>query len=157
MNAITLFLLLSFSVAGFCQSERDAIIKTSKEFSSYYVNGDMKAIAESYTEDAIVLAPGRELLKGRQAIFDFWNGLPKVSLLSHEAIPDSIIISGNVAYDYGYVYTALKPEPGKSPDRKSQSKYYIIWEKSQDGKWRMKMDVWNTRDPQWASLPQNKK
>ena len=93
------------------------------------------------------MALGQDVIVGREAIFAFWDSLPKVRIKSHRAAPDTIVISGNQAYDYGYIHVAHYSIEGELQKEKSASKYFIIWEKTPKDGWNMKMDMWNSRNP----------
>lgn len=122
------------------------IIATSNRFSEAFVAGNTQAMVDFYTEDAIVMAPARDVLTGKQQIFDFWSAVPK-NLVSHRCVPDTIVISGNEAHDYGYIFSSTKNADGSITAERTTAKYYIIWRKDA-GTWRMKLDMWNSRSPQ---------
>jgi ketosteroid isomerase-like protein len=147
-------IILTFSVQVFSQSgDEKAIRAASAKFSSDYVAGDFRAMADAYTANAVLMAPAREIITGRENIFMFWNGLPKTSaLLKHKVVPERIFINGNEAHDHGYFYTQSQ-KPGEEPGPVLSAKYYILWEKDGIGVWRMKMDMWNSRDPEQSKNP----
>src|SRR5262249_16014535 len=53
---------------GAADPARDAIEKGDKAFSDAFAKGDFKALAATYAEDAIVLPPDADMVKGRAAI-----------------------------------------------------------------------------------------
>ena len=149
---IKIFLLAAVIGCGAPSSEDNAaaaIRQLSGKFSSDYIRSDFEAIANAYAEDAVIMPPGRDAIKGRKAIFDFWSGLPKTyRLLIHRIEPDTIFVMGNEAHDYGYFFTQSQKE-GEDAGPVLSAKYYIVWEKDKAGDWKMKMDMWNMRDPEW--------
>ncbi len=144
----TLFLLLLLPVLAKAQTPDEiAIRKASAQFSANYVRGDFQAMADQYTENAVVMAPAREVMVGRAAILEFWKSTtPPVS---HESVPEKIEIDGTVAHDYGYFFTQSQ-KPGEPPGPLNSAKYYIRWQKGADGVWRMALDMWNSRKPGWS-------
>lgn len=145
-----LFCLFLISCTLTFAQENDIINikKTSTEFSQNYIKGDFQALANAYTDSALLFPPSRDVIVGRKAIFDFWKGLPSSStLLSHRSEPERIIVSGNEAHDYGYYYTETQ-KSGESEIKRFSAKYYILWIKTDQG-WKMKMDMWNSRDSNW--------
>lgn len=142
----SLFLSL-ISMAAFAQSPDElAIRKASREFSADYVRGDFQAMTDRYTDDAVLMAPARDVLSGRTAILEFWKGTTVPA--THESVPERIIIEGNTAHDYGYFYVQTQ-KPGEPPGPVNSAKYYIRWQKGADGAWRMALDMWNTRQAGW--------
>ncbi len=149
-NSIVTVSFILIAAAAQAQSEISKIVKTSAHFSKDYVEGNIEGVANAYAIDGILMAPGKEIIVGRKAIYDFWMSLPKSKLLAHRTKSDTIIIKRNEAHDYGYGFVTLKPEnPNDTPKEQSLFKYYILWEKDKQGNWKMKMDVWNTRDSNW--------
>ncbi|MBL7850547.1 MAG: DUF4440 domain-containing protein [Cyclobacteriaceae bacterium] len=127
-------------------SDEQLIRKASRQFSADYVRGDFVAMSEHYTEEALVMAPGRDALVGKAAILEFWQ--TTTVPLTHESVPEKIVIEGDVAYDYGYFYVQTQ-KPGEPPGPTNSAKYYIRWKKGSDGVWRMAFDMWNSRSANW--------
>lgn len=145
------FLLSGLCCLGqmFAQSkDHREIIQQSAQFSAYYVQGNFKGMADTYTEDALLFPPGKDIVVGKAAILSFWENLPKTILLSHKTVPEKIIIKGKEAHDYGYYFVQSQKE-GEAPGPVFSAKYYIIWVKDKDRGWKMKMDMWNSRNADW--------
>lgn len=145
---VLLTVLLISSVLSAQTKEENVIRQLSVEFSRFYMEGDFQAMANAYTDSAILMAPAEDIIIGKKAILDFWVGLPTTSkLLLHKYEPEEIIIKGNEAYEYGYYFT----ESQKIGEEKKirSAKYYVIWVKTKKDGWKMKMDMWNARNPEW--------
>jgi ketosteroid isomerase-like protein len=127
-------------------TDEQAIRKASLQFSANYVRGDFAAMTNHYTDDALVMAPGREAITGKTAILEFWK--TTTVPLNHESVPEKIVIEGDVAHDHGYFYVQTQ-KPGEPAGPLNSAKYYIQWKKGSDGQWRMAVDMWNTRQPGW--------
>ena len=54
--------------------DKATIQSLSDQFAKAFNAGDAAAVAALYTEDAIILPPGGEMMKGRSAIQAFWKG-----------------------------------------------------------------------------------
>jgi len=54
--------------------DKATIQSLSDQFAKAFNTGDAAAVAALYTEDAIILPPGGEMMKGRSAIQAFWKG-----------------------------------------------------------------------------------
>lgn len=110
------------------------------EFESAFANDDAAGIASLYTDDAIVLPPGGEIVQGRQNIQQFWQsvmnlGIKKVKLeiLEVEQIGDTIIEMGSAS---------LLGEESQVLDK---GKYIVIW-KQQNSQWRIRRDIFNSNN-----------
>ena len=119
----------------------DAIKRTGAEFSRLYMRGDARGMAAIYTEDGAILPPGRPIIKGRQAIEQYWTLGPGVTVVEHRTTPDSIIVRGDIAYDWG-TYLARNARDGQ-PGNPAHGKYVIVWRVQPDGRWLMHLDIWN--------------
>lgn len=145
MNRLIILFLIPTAVFGQSADEL-AIRNASREFSAEYVRGDFQAMTARYTEDAILMAPSRDVRTGREAILEFWKGTTVP--FTHESVPERIIIENNSAHDYGYFYVQTQ-KPGEPPGPVTSAKYYIRWQKDADGVWRMALDMWNSRQTGW--------
>ncbi|XP_077984437.1 uncharacterized protein LOC144439062 [Glandiceps talaboti] len=105
-----------------------------------YTSGDMKALAQQYTEDCKLMVPGKEIQIGRQAIEDVHikmkaMGIAKMTLKSQECGGTG---DGDTAYDQGS-YETIK-EDGTVAD---VGKYLVIWKKV-DGVYLLKIDMFSS-------------
>lgn len=102
--------------------------------------GDMVAYTELYyTEDAIVLAPNADPVKGRDYIIEFFGIFPDFEMES-EII--DLYGAKDMAYVYGfYALDFIDEIPGDS------GKYIEIWRKQEDGSWKITHDIFNTSIP----------
>lgn len=112
-------------------------------FSKYYMNKEYDSLALCCTEDAVILPPGADLIKGREAIKQRWILPDGVDILLHQVTPDTIEIVGLTAYDIGYYEGKTKRKDGSISEWKG--KYLIVWKKV-DGQWKIYADAWNRVD-----------
>lgn len=108
-------------------------------FEAAFVESNARAIADLYTEDAMLLPAGTDFIKGRQAIQQYWqsamdNGVNQVKLhiLEIEDHADTAISTGE--------YT-LTGKEGQTMDR---GKYMVMWKHDDDGDWKLYRDIWTT-------------
>ena len=120
---------------------RAAIVATSREFSARYERGDTPGMVALYTPDGVILPPGRDASSGPAALAAYWTRAPGVRVLEHRATPDSIVVVGPVAYDWGRYFVRTQDSTGTS--RETHGKYVIVWRESPPGTWRMHVDMWN--------------
>lgn len=144
-----LMILLTASSITFAQSpyEIDAIQRVADNFSSSYIKGDYTAMANFYTDDAVLMSPGQDMIYGKDAIYKFWSRDPTYHQTFHRSKSDKLEIIGNLAIDNGYWYSKAITK-GKEGDLYS-GKYLIIWKKNDKGEWRMYHDIWNNRAKGW--------
>lgn len=109
-------------------------------FSKHYTSGDYNALASAYSEEGIILPPGADIIKGREAIKNRWILPEGVSVPYHKIAPLEINIVGNHAYDIGYYEGKTIRKDGSEVSWKG--KYLIVWKK-EDGKWKIYADAWN--------------
>lgn len=112
----------------------------SREFSARYERGDAPGMAAIYTDDAVIFPPGRAAIAGRAGIEAYWRLSPGERITSHVVTPDSVVLEGATAYDWGTFRV--------SGERNGQpfsggGKYLIVWRDAGAGDWRMHLDMWN--------------
>ncbi len=138
----TLVLALAWVVsAAPARSEdvRHAVEAGNRAFITAFLRGDATAIANLYTEDAQVIAPGSPAASGRPAIAAFWqksidSGVKEVTLETAEAES-----AGDFAYETGIVRLVAKD------GTTSEARYVVIWRRI-DGKWMLHRDIWNSSE-----------
>jgi ketosteroid isomerase-like protein len=125
------------------QNDIDQILANIKAFSNAYMNLDYEAIANSYTEDGIILPPGGDIITGRAAIKKRWTLPEGVKIPLHKITPTEITIIGDIAHDIGYYEGRTLKKDGTEVSWKG--KYLIIWKKI-NGDWKIYADAWNRID-----------
>ena len=119
----------------------DEISEANKSFMESFNNGDMKAVAQHYTEDAKLFPSNSEIVKGKEAIEAFWSGAITMGVKKVLLETASAESFGNTAIEEGK-YT-LYAENEMVIDK---GKYIVIWEQV-EGKWLLDRDIWNTSNP----------
>ena len=119
-----------------------AIEAANARFSEAFARGDAKALASMYTSDAIVFPPDSEMIRGNEAIGDFWKatrngGVRDVALTTVE-----VGQSGDVAYEVGKVSLTVQAH-GNEPTT-AGAKYVVVWKRQTDGSWKLHRDIWNS-------------
>src|SRR5262245_31245579 len=82
---------------------REAVEAGNRAFIKAFLQGDATAVANLYTKDAQVIAPGSPVARGRSAIAAFWqksidSGIKDVALETAE-----VESAGKLAYETGIV------------------------------------------------------
>jgi uncharacterized protein (TIGR02246 family) len=120
-------------------SVREAVDAGNYFFRKAFDARDAQAIAELYTDDARVIAPGAEPAAGRAAIADFWAGvLRDTKTVRLETL--SVESDGNLAFEEGVVQ--LTANDGSA----SAARYLVVW-KRVGRRWHLHRDIWNAGVP----------
>jgi uncharacterized protein (TIGR02246 family) len=119
--------------------DKATIQSLSDQFAKAFNAGDAAAVAALYTEDAIILPPGGEMMKGRSAIQAFWKGAAEQfgngKLTTLEVKP----LGNEAAREIGTFSFRTKG----SQSQEITGKYVVVWEKV-GSEWKLATDIWNT-------------
>ena len=109
---------------------------------------DIVAYTEMYyAEDAIVLPPNADPVKGRDYIVEFFGVFPDFEM-EFEIV--ELYGAKDMAYVYGfYTLDFIDEIPGDS------GKYIEIWRKQEDGSWKITHDIFNTSIPMPALMEED--
>jgi uncharacterized protein (TIGR02246 family) len=124
---------------------RSEIRNADDVFEKVFSLGDASGLAELYTEQAMVFPTGSDIVKGKDAIRNFWKGAMDMGI--KEAKLDILEIEqhGDVAIEVGQYQ--LKGAGGVIMDR---GKYVVAW-KQESGQWKLHRDIWNTNQSPQSS------
>ena len=123
------------------QEATEAIQAQALKFSAAYVDGDTDTLVDIYTEDGMAAPSGRDFIVGREALRPYWTLPGNTRVLRHKTTPTSFVVDGDHAYDWG-IYEGQSERDGEILPPFS-GKYLIVWERGDDGVWRMAADMWN--------------
>ncbi len=131
---------LSLATAPALAQDRATIEKLNDAWTAAFNKGDAAAVAALYTEDAYVLPPGAEMVKGRAAIEAFWRQatqqLTDAKLMTVDVVP----LGPEAAREVGTVTLKTKTQP----PQEVTGKYVVVWRKT-GGDWKLATDIWNTK------------
>jgi uncharacterized protein (TIGR02246 family) len=118
---------------------RSAVEAGNRAFIAAFLEGDAGAVAQLYTENAQVIAPGEPVARGRSAIAAAWQktiagGVEDLSLQTLE-----VEAAGDLACETGIV--RLVSRDGRS----TQGRYVVVW-KREGGRWMLHRDIWNSEN-----------
>lgn len=123
------------------QDAEQAIGKQLDAFEAAFDAGDGKALAELYTEDAVLLPPGAERIEGRAKIAEFWQGAMDAGLEDPSLEAVEVVELGDYAYEVGALSITAQDADGQPAP--VSGKYIVIWQRGDDGTWRLHRDIWN--------------
>jgi len=117
---------------------RQAIEAAIRRYVDASNQGDATALASLYAEDAMLLPPDHEPIRGREAIGAFWRQGTDEGL---EVTNLAVEVDGNLGYLVGrYHLPATDEEPADS------GKYVMCLKRQRDGSWKLTADIWNRSD-----------
>ncbi|MBV8763718.1 MAG: SgcJ/EcaC family oxidoreductase [Hyphomicrobiales bacterium] len=129
--------LLALPLPAFAQ-DSGQIQMLNDQFADAFNRGDALTLATMYTEEAVVLPAGAPLVRGREAIQNFWKKgaeqLEGMRLTTLDVQP----LGNDAAREIG---TFVLKTKGQSPQQ-LDGKYVVIWQKD-GGKWKLSTDIWN--------------
>jgi uncharacterized protein (TIGR02246 family) len=118
-----------------------ALDRERAAFESALRSGDAAAAAAIYADDATLLAPDADILRGRSAIERFWRtgvetGIEAITLVARE-----IQRRGDVAFEVGEYALHVTPETGlRLIDR---GRYLVVLRFEADGSWRRAAEMFS--------------
>ncbi|MCW3992020.1 MAG: DUF4440 domain-containing protein [Candidatus Bathyarchaeota archaeon] len=124
---------------------QEAIKKADLKFGECVRAGDAAALAALYTEDACLMPANFEMIRGREAVKEFWGGA-----ISGLGLKDAILTTieligvGDTVTELGEYRLKIQPE-GQEPVE-DKGKYVVVWKQTDEG-WKLHWDIWNTSLP----------
>ena len=149
-TAVLFALIVASSSTAYAGSQGDdqsvreaqaAIEAANARFSEAFARGDAKALAAMYTSDAIAFPPDSEMIRGNEAIGNFWKTTRDTGVQSATLTTVDVGRSGDVAYEVGKVSLTIQPV-GKEATT-AADKYVVVWKRQSDGSWKLHRDIWN--------------
>ena len=117
-------------------STREAIEAGNQAFIATFFRGDAQAVANLYTEDAKVIAPGAAVASGHAAIAIFWQAVMDTHVKAITLNTDVVESVGDLAYEDGIVKIV------GANDEVTEGRYVVVWKKVGDT-WQLHRDIWN--------------
>lgn len=116
-----------------------AVEAASAAFVEAFNAGDAEVLAAMYTEDAVVLPPGKEAIEGRAAIqADMAGDMANMEGMvmtfeTHEvqAVPGHALEVGSYTVE------------GADGSHVDHGKFMVVWKNTDDG-WKVARDIWNS-------------
>lgn len=119
----------------------DEIRAANRSFMDLFKQADAAGVAALYTHDARLLPPDSPMMTGTDAIRSFWQGAMNMGI--REASLETVAVEGgdSLAYEIGTYTLTIQPEGGQK--KTAAGKYVVVW-KSEGGKWKLHVDIWNS-------------
>lgn len=112
-------------------------------FTAALRTGDASAATQAYADEAWLIPPAAELLRGRGAIAEYWQagldaGIDDVSLAA-----DGFDLYDNVAVEFGRYVVSLGMAEGAPVTERGR--YVVVCAKQPDGEWRWASQLMSPR------------
>ena len=127
---------------GGVREARAAIEAANARFSEAFARGDANALSAMYTSDAIAFPPDSEMIRGNEAIGEFWKATRDSGVRGAALTTVEVGRSGDFAYEVGKVSLTIQPA-GEEPTT-AVAKYVVVWKRQADGSWKLHRDIWNS-------------
>lgn len=134
------------------ESERTALMQTSREWARVAASGEPERILAYWSDDAVVMPPGQPAVAGKAAIREFvrqTSALPGFTI-TWEPERASVSDGGDVGYMIERNRVTLRDADGVV--REHFGKAVTVWRKNAAGEWRCVIDTWN-ENPTERALP----
>jgi uncharacterized protein (TIGR02246 family) len=115
---------------------RAAVEAGNRAFIAAFLRGDAQAVANLYTENAQVIAPGAPVARGRSAIAAAWEKSIKSGVKDLRLGTADVESAGDLAYETGVV--RLVGRDGAF----TEGRYVVVWKRT-NGQWKLHRDIWN--------------
>jgi len=147
---ITVMILLGVLYAQFSCSRpetfdagqiRKSIEEVNAKYSEAIQYGNLAGVVAVYTDDATMVPPDGDLIKGKQAIEEYYRTLFQIGMKEVVLTTIEVEGSGGTVYEIGKTRIRIQPE-SQEPIQDS-TKYLVIWKHQADGTWKVQADIWN--------------
>ena len=121
------------------ETEISAVMEATTQYGSSIIDGDFDMIRSLMDAEVLLMPPNEQAREGIEAAMQFMEEGPSIE---GSISPEQVKGSGNQAYVRGsYNLTFTMNDTTQVADN---GKYIEIWEKQEDGSWKITFDIWNS-------------
>jgi len=137
-------------------SDIKTITEDEVQWNSDLAAKDASKVLAHYADDAVLMAPGMEALKGKDAIKGGIDGMLADKALSLKFKAANVVVStaGDLAYTQGE-YTMTMTDPATHKVMNDHGSYVTTYRKQHDGSWKAVADIATSAVPP-AAPPKHK-
>ena len=150
-NTFSIFFIFLFIIS--CESKstfdinkaRVHIDKQNKKYMEFYNNGDASGIADLHMDDALVMPPNIDMVKGKESIKKAISD--EISAGATDLVFTTLDMYGNEEYVTEVGRFSLNVKDAGEIVMTDSGKYIVLWEQVSKNNWLMKADIWNSDLP----------
>jgi len=121
------------------------IEEANVKFGEAVRSGDAAVLASLYTEDARLLPPNKEMIKGREGVEAHFAGGFQMGFKDIVLTTVEVMRIGDMVCEMGKADATIQPEGMDAIEDKGN--YLVIWKKAADGTWKIHVDIWQSSLP----------
>ena len=150
-NTISIIFIYLFIIS--CESKttfdinkaRVQIDKQNKKYMEFYNNADASGVAELHSDDALVMPPNIDMVKGKSSIKKAISD--GISAGATDLAFTTINMYGNEEFVTEVGRYSLNVKNEGEIVMSDSGKYVVLWEQASKNNWLMKADIWNSDLP----------
>jgi len=124
---------------------RKGTVSVLAKASEFVRKRDVAGLVSIYTEDAIVLAPNMDMIRGGKAIKEFWEaGFNVLGYKDCEFTTAEVVGTGETITEWGRYFLKAQPKGQKAIE--DRGKYITLWKRTPKG-WKIHWDIFNSSLP----------
>ena len=143
---VAALVMLAACADGGDRTAGNTIAGVNQQLEAAFNRGDARAMAELYSEDAVILPPGAPWLEGRESVVEVWQKVMAQDVKDLDLQTVAIDEQRNTATEVGR-FTLTVPD-GQGGRRTIPGKYIVHWKRNLDGAWQLHWDIWNNSPPE---------
>ena len=152
INNIFSILYISFFIIS-CEAKttfdidkaRSHIAQQNKKYMKFYNNGDASGVSGLHVDDALVMPPNIDLVKGKDAINKVISD--EISAGATDLIFTTLDMYGDEDYVTEVGRYSLNVKDNGEIVMNDLGKYIVLWKQVSKNNWLMKADIWNSDLP----------
>ena len=124
-------------MSGLADLERETVREFAGYWETAFNEGDSRAMADYYTQDARLIGDQTDTVEGRAGIERFWRASSegaKAAAVRRTVNVDDAGSDGGLGYLRGTVVLARA-------ERATTVRYLTLWTREADGRWRIAVDI----------------
>ena len=122
------------------KSLNEGMQRINQTFTEALQAGDAKTLSQVYAEDALLMVPNADIVRGRQDIEAFYRGILDSGFHDHIYERSALEAREDLGYEAAQFTIFTKDEQGQV--KKSRGKHLLIL-KYTDDRWWVHIDIWN--------------
>jgi ketosteroid isomerase-like protein len=126
-------------------SARSQIDEQNKKYMGFYNNGDASGVADLHVDEAIVMPPHVDLVKGKEAIKQAISD--EILAGATDLVFTTLDMYGNEDYVTEVGRFSLNIKDKGNIVMNDSGKYICIWKQVSKNNWLIKADTWNSDLP----------